>query len=56
MEKLSVYVLTLNEQARLPRTLEAARQVADEIIDKMMANETKKNCQGNINFGLISFF
>lgn len=32
MEKLSVYIVTLNEEARLAATLEAARQVADEII------------------------
>ncbi len=32
MEKLSVYIVTLNEEARLPATLEAARKVADEIV------------------------
>lgn len=32
MIKLSVYVLTLNEEQRLPQTLEAAAKVADEII------------------------
>lgn len=30
--KLSAYIVTLNEEARLPRTLEAVKQVADEII------------------------
>lgn len=32
MPKLSVYIITLNEEKRLPLTLEAASQVADEII------------------------
>jgi glycosyltransferase involved in cell wall biosynthesis len=30
--KLSAYIVTLNEEARLPRTLEALKQVEDEII------------------------
>ena len=30
--KLSVYIVTLNEAARLPRTIKAASQVADEIV------------------------
>lgn len=32
MAKLSVYIVTLNEELRLDRTLKAAKQVADEII------------------------
>lgn len=32
MEKLSVYMITLNEEKRLERTLEAASKVADEIV------------------------
>lgn len=32
MEKLSVYLVTLNEEKRLGKTLKAASQVADEII------------------------
>lgn len=32
MEKLSVYIVTFNEEARLERTLKAAKQVADEIV------------------------
>ena len=32
MAKLSVYIVTLNEELRLGKTLEAAKQVADEII------------------------
>lgn len=32
MTTLSVYILTLNEEKRLPKTIEAASKVADEII------------------------
>lgn len=32
MVKLSLYVITMNEEERLPRTLEAARAIADEIV------------------------
>jgi len=30
--KISAYIVTLNEEDRLPRTLEALRQIADEIV------------------------
>lgn len=32
MNKISAYLITQDEEARLPRTLEAIRQVADEIV------------------------
>lgn len=32
MKKISVYIIALNEEARLPRTLEAVNQFADEVI------------------------
>ena len=32
LEKLSVYIVTFNEEVRLERTLKAAKQVADEIV------------------------
>lgn len=32
MIKLSVYIITLNEEKRLEKTLQAVKQIADEII------------------------
>ena len=55
MEKLSVYILTLNEQARLPRTLEAARQVADEII-VVDSGSTDKTCEIAERYGAKVIF
>ena len=50
--KLSVYIITLNEEKRLERTLKAVCQVADEIIvvdsgsrDKTEEIAKKYNCK-----------
>lgn len=42
--KLSVYIVTLNEEFRLPKTLEAASRVADEIliVDSGSADKTEE--------------
>lgn len=44
MAKLSVYIVTLNEELRLEKTLKAAKQVADEIIivDSGSTDKTEK--------------
>lgn len=55
MEKLSVYIVTLNEEARLPRTLEAARQVADEII-VVDSGSTDKTCEIAEKYGAKVIF
>lgn len=55
MEKLSVYILTLNEQARLPRTLEAAKQVADEIV-VVDSGSTDKTCEIAESYGAKVIF
>ena len=43
MVKISVYIVTLNEEKRLDKTLKAARQIADEIIvvDSGSTDKTK---------------
>lgn len=52
MTKLSVYIITFNEEQRLPKTLEAVSKVADEIVivdsgstDKTEAIAKKYNCK-----------
>lgn len=55
MEKLSVYILTLNEQARLPRTLEAAVKVADELI-VVDSGSTDKTCEIAQSYGAKVIF
>lgn len=44
MKKLSVYIITLNEEKRLEKTLQAAKQVADEIVivDSGSTDNTEK--------------
>lgn len=55
MEKLSVYIVTLNEEARLGRTLEAARRVADEMI-VVDSGSTDKTCEIAENYGAKVIF
>ncbi len=55
MEKLSVYIVTLNEQTRLPKTLAAVQQVADEII-VVDSGSTDDTCQIAEQFGAKVIF
>jgi hypothetical protein len=49
LEKLSVYIVTFNEEARLERTLKAAKQVADEIVVVDGKEQVRKICEFGIN-------
>ena len=55
MEKLSVYIVTLNEEERLPRTLEAAQKVADELI-VVDSGSTDKTCEIAQSYGAKVIF
>lgn len=55
MEKLSVYVITLNEEARIERTLKAAAQVADELI-VVDSGSTDNTCRIAENAGAKVIF
>lgn len=55
MEKLSVYLVTLNEEQRLAKTLAAAKKVADEII-VVDSGSTDKTCEIAQSYGAKVIF
>ena len=46
MEKISVIIITFNEEANISNTIDAARKVADEVIvaDSGSTDKTKEIC------------
>lgn len=55
MDKLSVYLVTLNEEQRIGKTLEAASKVADEII-VVDSGSTDKTCELAQSYGAKVIF